>query len=135
MGVGRYHRTYSHQLINALLLEHLRQVGVEHHRWDTTLLNIAQDKRLGLTFTFRTAIHKMQGNIQTIQVTVIGVVNKCTFADAGLYLQSHSYRFQRFQACFYNIVTHTHILANHTTDSFVIINDIACAVPGDELAL
>ena len=135
MGVGRYYGPYGHQLIDALLLEHLRQMGVEHHGGNTALLNIAQNKRLGLPFTFRTAIHKMKGNIQTIQVAVVRVVDKCAVADTGLYLQTHGYRLKRFQAGFYHIITHSHILANHATDSFVIINDIARTMPRDELAL
>ena len=43
MSVGRNYGTYCHQLLYALLLNHLCQMRVEHHGRNTRLLNIAQD--------------------------------------------------------------------------------------------
>ena len=40
MAVGRDYRSYSHQLLHPLLLQHLGQMGIEHHGWNTRLLDI-----------------------------------------------------------------------------------------------
>ena len=77
----------------------------------------------------------MQGDVQTVQIAVVGIVYQGASTYAGFHLQAHSHRLQFLQSLLYHLVAHSHVLTHHFADSLVVVDGISCAMPGNQLRL
>ena len=87
----RYLGADADKLVDAALHSQVAHLGIERLGSNTTLEDVTEDERLSLRLT---TVHEVEGDIQRVDVAVVGVVDQDTAALPFLHFQTHGHRLQ-----------------------------------------
>ena len=92
VGIGGELRTDADELLHATLLAQLAHLTVKHRRHLTALLDVAQHNGAATTLVVGSAAHKVERDVEGVDVRVVGVVDERATMTAFLHLQTHGDR-------------------------------------------
>ena len=108
-------RTDTYQAVDTPFLTEVADLPVEFRLIHTRLLDITQYQRTSTTLILWATIHKVESDIQRVDIRIIGVVDECASMLSLFDLQTHGDRFQLRHPHIQVIGCHTQVEGDGST--------------------
>ena len=90
---------YAYELVHTALCGQLAHFGIEPLRTLAALVDVAQYERAAAPVVVGAAVHEVEGDVERVDVGVVGVVYERAAALPLLHLKAHGHRLQGLHAC------------------------------------
>ena len=104
---------HTYHLLDASRCSHLCHTGVEAAGRFATLQDVAQNQGAVLFDCFGATTHKVEGDVERVDIRIVGVVDECAAILTVLHLQSHGHLFQSAHALAQLLDADAHVQCQH----------------------
>ena len=125
--------SHSHQTVDTSALEKFDHMRIEHHWGHSTLQDVAENEGTRAALPFRTTAHEIEGDVQAVEIAIVGVVYQRALVSSLQDLKPHSHRFQMSQTLLDDLLLHAQIAANGSHNLTIVAQGVSLVVPRNQL--